>query len=63
MGWANIFLSFTYLDNFIGMVDAIECFMETKSLPKETTFFWLDVFVNDKMGCIRQGGLGHLGRL
>ena len=49
VGQANIFLSFAYLDNFIEMVDAIECFMESKGLSKETTFFWFDIFVNDQL--------------
>ena len=31
VGRAKMFLSFAYLDNFVEMVDAVECFMETES--------------------------------
>jgi len=48
VGQANIFLSFAYLDNFIEMVDAIECFMQSSGMAMESTFFWFDVCVNDQ---------------
>ena len=48
VGQANIFLSFAYQDNFIEMVDAIVCFMESANMPKETTYFWFDTFVNNQ---------------
>ena len=45
---ANIFVSFTYGDNFIDLVDALERFLETLDVDKrDKTYFWYDMLVND----------------
>ena len=48
---ANVFVSFTYGNNFIELVDALERYVE-KHHPEEGSgeivYFWFDMFVNDQ---------------
>ena len=50
---ADIFVSFAYLNDFIGLVGALENFLEKyPSFSVETTFFWFDIFVNNQWNAL-----------
>ena len=47
---ANVFVSFTYGNNFIELVDALENYLEKRRAEgnDEVVYFWFDMFVNDQ---------------
>ena len=47
---ANRFISFTYGDNFIELVDALEDYVRKNS--GQTIYFWFDMFVNDQWNAL-----------
>lgn len=51
---ANVFVSFAYGDNFIELVGALMEFLDShpKDFPRDTTFFWFDLFVNDQWNAL-----------
>lgn len=47
---ANVFVSFAYAADFVELVDALECQLESAESDgdESATFFWFDLFVNDQ---------------
>ncbi len=47
---SNFFLSFSYGDSFVELVDALENFVDTHedTHSKDQSFFWFDMFVNNQ---------------
>jgi hypothetical protein len=45
---ATVFLSFSYSDNFFDLVESIDIKLDKLQMSSESSFFWIDPFVNDQ---------------
>lgn len=45
---ANLFVSFAYCNDFAGLINAIQTYLVDNGMDEDSTFLWLDPFVNDQ---------------